>query len=69
MDEQPSIRTNTTICLGKIAHCLSDATRQRVLIPAFMRVRHKQEIDRVCVEIWSGLIVHLRRPSELSSLC
>eukprot|EP00096_Caligus_rogercresseyi_P013655 TRINITY_DN6280_c0_g1_i1.p1 TRINITY_DN6280_c0_g1~~TRINITY_DN6280_c0_g1_i1.p1 ORF type:complete len:729 (-),score=189.49 TRINITY_DN6280_c0_g1_i1:54-2240(-) len=34
-DEVPGIRTNTTVCLGKIASHLSNATRQRVLIPAF----------------------------------
>lgn len=37
MDEQPEIRTNTTICLGKIATHLSAATRQRVLVTAFAR--------------------------------
>uniref|UniRef100_A0A7M5UK70 N-terminal kinase-like protein n=2 Tax=Clytia hemisphaerica TaxID=252671 RepID=A0A7M5UK70_9CNID len=37
MDEQAGIRTNTTICLGKIAEHLSDQTRKKVLIPAFVR--------------------------------
>ncbi|KAI8388165.1 uncharacterized protein BYT42DRAFT_642429 [Radiomyces spectabilis] len=37
MDEEPGIRTNTTICLGKIAKHLSDDTRKKVLIPAFTR--------------------------------
>ncbi|KAL1930747.1 hypothetical protein VTP01DRAFT_10909 [Rhizomucor pusillus] len=37
MDEEPGIRTNTTICLGKIAKNLNDATRRKVLIPAFTR--------------------------------
>lgn len=37
MDEEPGIRTNTTICLGKIARNLSDATRKKVLVPAFTR--------------------------------
>ncbi|KAI9319642.1 armadillo-type protein [Dichotomocladium elegans] len=37
MDEEPGIRTNTTICLGKIAKNLSDATRKKVLVPAFTR--------------------------------
>ncbi|XP_040574474.1 N-terminal kinase-like protein [Lepeophtheirus salmonis] len=34
-DEVPGIRTNTTVCLGKIAPHLSNATRQKVLIGAF----------------------------------
>eukprot|EP00002_Diphylleia_rotans_P009155 TRINITY_DN1917_c0_g1_i1.p1 TRINITY_DN1917_c0_g1~~TRINITY_DN1917_c0_g1_i1.p1 ORF type:complete len:813 (-),score=185.05 TRINITY_DN1917_c0_g1_i1:47-2485(-) len=37
MDSEPGIRTNTTICLGKIAKSLSVPTQQKVLIPAFMR--------------------------------
>ncbi|KAI8136893.1 armadillo-type protein [Fennellomyces sp. T-0311] len=37
MDEEPGIRTNTTICLGKIAKHLTDATRKKVLVPAFTR--------------------------------
>lgn len=37
MDEQPGIRTNTTICLGKVAQYLSEQTRKKVLIPAFIR--------------------------------
>ena len=36
-DEQPGIRTNTTICLGKIARNLGANTRQKVLIAAFAR--------------------------------
>ncbi|KAJ5226901.1 uncharacterized protein N7469_006907 [Penicillium citrinum] len=36
-DEQPGIRTNTTICLGKIAKNLSQGTRSKVLIAAFTR--------------------------------
>ncbi|EED24003.1 protein kinase family protein [Talaromyces stipitatus ATCC 10500] len=36
-DEQPGIRTNTTICLGKIAKNLSPGTRSKVLIAAFSR--------------------------------
>ncbi|KAI1179190.1 armadillo-type protein [Nemania sp. FL0916] len=36
-DEQPGIRTNTTICLGKIAKNLSTSTRTKVLIAAFTR--------------------------------
>lgn len=36
-DEQPGIRTNTTICLGKIARNLGPNTRQKVLAAAFTR--------------------------------
>ncbi|KAI8581579.1 hypothetical protein K450DRAFT_232004 [Umbelopsis ramanniana AG] len=37
MDEEPGIRTNTTICLGKIAKHLNAATQKKVLVPAFAR--------------------------------
>jgi len=36
-DEQPGIRTNTTICLGKIAKNLGTSSRAKVLIAAFGR--------------------------------
>ncbi|OJJ49608.1 hypothetical protein ASPZODRAFT_128093 [Penicilliopsis zonata CBS 506.65] len=36
-DEQAGIRTNTTICLGKIAKNLGQGTRSKVLIAAFSR--------------------------------
>ncbi|ATY65094.1 N-terminal kinase [Cordyceps militaris] len=36
-DEQPGIRTNTTICLGKIAKHLGPGSRSKVLIAAFTR--------------------------------
>ncbi|XP_054759531.2 N-terminal kinase-like protein [Lytechinus pictus] len=36
-DEQGGIRTNTTICLGKLAGHLNPATRQKVLSSAFVR--------------------------------
>ncbi|KAL1857513.1 hypothetical protein VTK73DRAFT_8050 [Phialemonium thermophilum] len=36
-DEQPGIRTNTTICLGKIAKHLGNSSRAKVLIAAFTR--------------------------------
>ncbi|KAF2771229.1 kinase family protein [Teratosphaeria nubilosa] len=36
-DEQPGIRTNTTICLGKIARNLSPGSRAKVLSAAFSR--------------------------------
>ncbi|KAL1294413.1 hypothetical protein HN51_055194 [Arachis hypogaea] len=35
VDEEPAIRTNTTILLGNIATYLNDGTRKRVLINAF----------------------------------
>ena len=36
-DEQPGIRTNTTICLGKISKNLGVSSRSKVLIAAFSR--------------------------------
>ncbi|KAI6236765.1 hypothetical protein M3Y95_00193000 [Aphelenchoides besseyi] len=36
-DDQPGIRTNTTICLGKIGCYLDPSHRQRILINAFTR--------------------------------
>ncbi|EPE08186.1 scy1 protein kinase [Ophiostoma piceae UAMH 11346] len=36
-DEQPGIRTNTTICLGKIAKNIGTSSRAKVLIAAFSR--------------------------------
>ena len=36
-DEEGGIRTNTTVCLGKIACHLHPSIRQKVLIPAFLR--------------------------------
>ena len=37
MDPEAPIRTNTTICISKISCHFSDATRRKVLIPAFLR--------------------------------
>ena len=37
LDEEAAIRTNTTICLGKIASHIDTATREKVLIPACCR--------------------------------
>ncbi|KAI1315558.1 hypothetical protein EDD11_000631 [Mortierella claussenii] len=37
MDEEPGIRTNTVICLGKIAKYLNDSTKAKILVPAFTR--------------------------------
>lgn len=36
-DDQGGIRTNTTVCLGKIAQHLHPQIRQKVLISAFIR--------------------------------
>ncbi len=36
-DEQPGIRTNTTICLGKIAKNLGTGARSKILVAAFTR--------------------------------
>ncbi|KAI8358023.1 armadillo-type protein [Mortierella sp. GBAus27b] len=36
-DEEPGIRTNTVICLGKIAKYLNDSTKTKILVPAFTR--------------------------------
>ncbi|KAG0351329.1 hypothetical protein BGZ54_003318 [Gamsiella multidivaricata] len=37
MDEEPGIRTNTVICLGKISKHLNDGTKGKILVPAFTR--------------------------------
>lgn len=37
LDEQPAIRTNTTIALGKLSNQLNEQTRAKVLLPAFSR--------------------------------
>lgn len=34
-DKEPGIRTNTTICIGKLASFLNESTRKKILIPAF----------------------------------
>lgn len=39
-DEQPGIRVNTTVCLGKIAPQLEESTRQKVLGVAFVKALH-----------------------------
>lgn len=39
-DEQPGIRTNTTICLGKIAEYIPEDTRKKILAPGFIRAIH-----------------------------
>lgn len=36
-DPEPSIRTNTCILLGRLAHLLGPNTRKKVLVPAFAR--------------------------------
>lgn len=37
VDPEPAIRTNTTVCLGKLASKLTQNARSKVLIPAFLR--------------------------------
>ena len=37
MDEEPSIRANTTVLLGNVAQYLGEATCKRVLLNAFTR--------------------------------
>lgn len=37
VDPEPAIRTNTTVCLGKLAAKLTEHSRAKVLIPAFLR--------------------------------
>ena len=37
MDEEPSIRANTTVLLGNLAGYLSEATCKKVLLNAFTR--------------------------------
>ncbi|KAI8922758.1 armadillo-type protein [Entophlyctis helioformis] len=39
-DEEPGIRTNTTICIGNISRNMSDAVRKKVLVTAFVRSLH-----------------------------
>eukprot|EP00727_Mastigamoeba_balamuthi_P012292 m51a1_g7686 hypothetical protein (1273) ;mRNA; r:30894-36078 len=37
IDPEPCIRTNTTVCIGKLAPWFTEATRSKVLLPAFSR--------------------------------
>lgn len=37
LDAEPAIRTNTTVCIGKLASRLTPAARAKVLLPAFLR--------------------------------
>ena len=37
-DSEPAIRANTTICFGKLASYMSVEDRERVVIPAFIRI-------------------------------
>lgn len=37
VDPEPAIRTNTTVCLGRLASRLNQATRNKVLTAAFLR--------------------------------
>ncbi|KAJ1555990.1 hypothetical protein HK405_009255, partial [Cladochytrium tenue] len=36
-DEEPGIRANTTICIGKISRMLNETTQKKVLVVAFLR--------------------------------
>ncbi|KAG0269968.1 hypothetical protein DFQ27_001229 [Actinomortierella ambigua] len=36
-DEEPGIRTNAVICLGKISKYLNEGTKAKILVPAFTR--------------------------------
>ncbi|KAF9978646.1 hypothetical protein BGZ73_001299 [Actinomortierella ambigua] len=36
-DEEPGIRTNAVICLGKVSKYLNDGTKAKILVPAFTR--------------------------------
>ena len=37
VDEKEGIRTNTTVCLGRVAPYLSPSTRSKILVSAFLR--------------------------------
>lgn len=37
LDAEPAIRTNTTVCIGKLASRLTPTARAKVLLPAFLR--------------------------------
>jgi len=37
VDPEPAIRTNTTVCIGKLANAMAASTRQKTLVPAFAR--------------------------------
>ncbi|KAJ3333178.1 hypothetical protein HDU76_010782 [Blyttiomyces sp. JEL0837] len=39
-DDEPGIRANTTICLGKICKHMNEPTKKKVLVPAFTRSLH-----------------------------
>ncbi|KAK4383153.1 putative inactive serine/threonine-protein kinase scy1 [Sesamum angolense] len=58
VDEEPAIRTNTTILLGNIASYLSEGTRKRVLINAFT-VRALRDTFSPARGAGKGLLVFL----------
>jgi hypothetical protein len=63
LDPEPGIRTNTTICLGKIAEFLTTQTRQKILAAAFVRalkVRSQLFCSLVCSENKQIRIIFLR---------
>ncbi len=53
-DEQPGIRTNTTVCLGKIARYLHYSTRQKVLISAFGGQFSYRKLESLLCQLTSG---------------
>ena len=53
-DEQPGIRTNTTVCLGKVARYMHPSTRQKVLSSAFGGKKRLETKD-ACKEAFSCL--------------
>lgn len=62
-DDQGGIRTNTTVCLGKIAQHLHPQVRQRVLVSAFIRaMRDPFPPSRKCI---SACYPHSTRPDSI----
>lgn len=64
-DENPGIRTNTVVCLGKIAKHISPSARESVLGPAFLRVRRMNYNN-----VWTlptTLSLFSRRPCKTDS--
>eukprot|EP00912_Choanoflagellata_sp_UC4_P000384 UC4_evm5s236 len=75
MDEDPSIRTNTTICLCKVSQNFSEATKLRVLAPAFLRAtKDTFAPSRVAGLMSLNAVHHIYSPHEcatkiMPSLC
>lgn len=67
VDEEPGIRTNTTILLGKISKYLNESTRIKVLIPAFVRsMRDPFPPSRHAGLLSIGATVDYHEPSDLA---